>query len=90
MQNFFSAATGIAVVVALIRGFARARREPIGNFWVDLDAHRRSTCCCRCRSSSRSFLVGQGVVQNFDAYRDVTTLEVNAYQQPKTGPTASR
>ena len=40
--------------------------------------------------ASPLFLVGQGVVQNFDAPREVTTLEVNAYQQPKTAPTASR
>ena len=51
---------------------------------------RRSTCCCRCRFVFALFLVGQGVIQNFDAYKDVTTLEVNAYSSRRTVPTASR
>ena len=84
VQNFFSAATGIAVVWALIRGFAARSTGSIGNFWVDLT---RSTLYVLLPLSVvfAVFLVGQGVIQNFDAYKDATTLEVNAYQQPKNG-----
>jgi K+-transporting ATPase ATPase A chain len=84
-QNFFSAATGIIVVWALIRGFAARSSTSIGNFWVDLT---RVTLYVLLPISLvfALFLVGQGAVQNFDAPRDVATLEVNAYQQPKNGP----
>jgi len=84
-QNFFSAATGIVVVWALIRGFAARSSASIGNFWVDLT---RVTLYVLLPISLvfALFLVGQGVVQNFDAPREVATLEVNAYQQPKNGP----
>ena len=53
VQNFVSAAVGIAVAVALVRGFARGSTDELGNFWVDLV---RSTCgsCCRSRWSARS------------------------------------
>jgi len=84
VQNFFSAATGIAVAFALIRGFAARSTGVIGNFWVDVT---RITAWVLVPVSLviAVFLVGQGVIQNFDAYKDVTTLEVNAYQQPKNG-----
>ena len=84
VQNFFSAATGIAVVWALIRGFAARSSATIGNFWVDAT---RSTLYVLLPLSLvfAVFLVGQGVIQNFDAYQDATTLEVNAWQQPKNG-----
>jgi len=84
VQNFFSAATGIAVAFALIRGFAARSTGVIGNFWVDVT---RITAWVLVPLSLvfAVFLVGQGVIQNFDAYKDVTTLEVNAYQQPKNG-----
>jgi K+-transporting ATPase ATPase A chain len=84
-QNFFSAATGIVVVWALIRGFAARSSGSVGNFWVDVT---RATVYVLLPLSFvfALFLVGQGVVQNFDAPHDVTTLEVNAYQQPKNGP----
>jgi potassium-transporting ATPase potassium-binding subunit len=84
-QNFFSAATGIAVAFALIRGFAARSTGVIGNFWVDMT---RITAWLLIPLSLvfAVFLVGQGVIQNFDAYKDVTTLEINAYQQPKNGP----
>jgi len=84
-QNFFSAATGIVVVWALIRGFAARSSTSIGNFWVDLT---RVTLYVLLPISFvfALFLVGQGVVQNFDAPREVATLEVNVYQQPKNGP----
>ena len=85
VQNFFSAATGIAVVYALIRGFVARSSGVIGNVWADLT---RVTLYVLLPLSLvfAVFLVGQGVIQNFDAYKDVTTLEVNAYQTPKNGP----
>ncbi len=85
VQNFFSAATGIVVVIALIRGFARHTAKTIGNAWVDLT---RITLYVLLPISLvyAVFLVGQGVIQNFDAYKDVTTLEVTKYDNPKNGP----
>ncbi len=84
VQNFFSAATGIAVVWALSRGIAARSAAGIGNAWVDLT---RSTLYLLLPLSLvyAVFLVGQGSIQNFDAYKTATTLEVNAYQQPKNG-----
>ncbi|MCV2351660.1 potassium-transporting ATPase subunit KdpA [Paucibacter sp. Y2R2-4] len=84
VQNFVSAATGIAVVFALIRGFAGKLEKTIGNFWADLT---RITLWVLLPLSFvfAIFLVGQGVIQNFDAYKDVTTLEATAYQNPKLG-----
>jgi len=84
VQNFFSAATGIAVAFALIRGFAARSTGVIGNFWVDVT--RITTWLLLPLSLAFAVvLVGQGVIQNFDAYKDVTTLEVTSYQQPKNG-----
>ena len=84
VQNFFSAATGIAVVVALIRGFARHTIKGIGNAWVDLT---RITMWILVPLSLviAVFFVQQGVVQNFDAYKDVRTVEVNKWQEPRLG-----
>ncbi len=84
-QNFFSAATGIAVVFALFRGFAARSTGVIGNFWVDIT---RITAWVLLPISLvfAIFLVGQGVIQNFDSYKDVSTLEVNNYQVAKNGP----
>ena len=84
VQNFLSAATGIVVVIALIRGFARHTARSIGNAWVDLT---RVTLWILLPISFvyGLFLVQQGVVQNFDAYKDVQTLEVVKYQEPKLG-----
>jgi K+-transporting ATPase ATPase A chain len=85
VQNFLSAATGIVVVVALIRGFARHTAKSIGNAWVDLT---RITLWVLLPLSFvvALFLVQQGVVQSFDAYKEVQTLEVVKYQEPKLGP----
>src|SRR5450631_481733 len=85
VQNFFSAATGIAVVWALIRGFAARSAGTVGNFWVDVV---RSTVYVLLPLSIvfALFLVRQGSIENLDGYKDVATLEVNAYQQPKNGP----
>ena len=85
VQNFFSAASGIVVVMALIRGFAARATGGIGNLWADIT---RVTLYVLLPLSLvfAVFLVSQGVIQNFDAYKDATTLEVNAYQNPKNGP----
>ncbi len=84
VQNFFSAATGIAVVLALIRGFAAKSTGVIGNFWVDIT---RLTLWLLLPLSLAFavFLAGQGVVQNFDAYQEVNTLEATSYQTAKMG-----
>lgn len=85
VQNFLSAATGIAVVVALIRGLARHSAKGIGNAWVDLT---RITLWILLPLSFvfALFLVQQGSVQTFQAYQVATTLEATAYQEAKTGP----
>ncbi len=83
VQNFLSAASGIAVVIALIRGFARHTSQYIGNFWVDL------TRCTLYILLPLSFvlalaLINQGVPQNFDPYKTATLTEAVSYDQPKT------
>jgi K+-transporting ATPase ATPase A chain len=87
-QNFVSAATGIALVIALVRAFARASANTVGNFWVDL------TRCTLYVLLPISFvaalvLVWQGVPQNLGAYVDATTLE-GAKQTLSQGPAASQ
>ena len=84
-QNFFSAATGMAVAFALIRGFSSRSLKTIGNFWVDLT---RSTLYVLLPLSVifAVFLMGQGVIQNFSAYKDVILLDPVTYSQPKNGP----
>ncbi|OOP57068.1 MAG: potassium-transporting ATPase subunit KdpA [Candidatus Brocadia carolinensis] len=73
-QNFVSAASGMAVLVALIRGFIQKKAETIGNFWVDLV---RSTLYILLPLSMilAIFLVSQGVVQTFKPYEKVTLLQ---------------
>ena len=85
VQNFLSAATGIAVVFALFRGFAARATGAIGNFWVDMT---RITAWLLVPLSLAFALLfaGNGVIQNFDAYKEVSTLETTRYQQPKNGP----
>jgi K+-transporting ATPase ATPase A chain len=88
VQNFLSAAVGIAVAIALVRGFARNKTDRLGNFWVDLT-----------RISLRILLpisfvfaviyVGGGVVQNFHHYTDVTTVTGGTQTLPG-GPAASQ
>ena len=82
VQNFMSAATGIVVAFALIRGLARHSAATIGNFWVDLT---RITLYVLLPFAAvlALGLASQGVVQNFSAYKDVTTVEALTYQQPK-------
>ena len=83
-QNFFSAATGIAVAYALIRGFASRSVQSIGNFWSDVT---RATLYVLLPLSLvfAVFLVGQGAIQNFSAYQDVSLMDPVTYTQPKTG-----
>jgi K+-transporting ATPase ATPase A chain len=83
-QNFFSAATGIAVCYALIRGFSSRSVKSIGNFWADVT---RSTLYVLLPLSVilALFLAGQGVIQNFSAYKDVQLIDAVTYTQPKTG-----
>ena len=83
VQNFLSAATGIAVAIALIRGFARHTANTIGNFWVDVT---RGTLYLLLPISAvlALALASQGVIQNFAGYKDATTVEKITYQNPKT------
>ncbi len=88
VHNFLSAATGIALAIALIRGFSRRSSHSIGNFWVDM------TRCTLYILLPVSIVVGlvfvwQGVPQNLAAYTDVTTLE-GARQVIAQGPVASQ
>ena len=88
VQNFLSAATGIVVAIALIRGFARHTAQSVGNAWVDLT---RITfyVLLPLALAFAVVLVSQGAIQNFAAYQDVTTLE-NATQTLAMGPVASQ
>ena len=84
VQNFLSAATGIVVVVALVRGFTRHSAQAIGNVWADLT---RATLWILLPLSFvfALVLVGQGVIQNLSPYTDVKTIEPVTWQVPKTG-----
>ncbi|MGZ3709661.1 MAG: potassium-transporting ATPase subunit KdpA, partial [Bdellovibrionota bacterium] len=88
LHNFLSAAVGIAVAVALIRGLARKEGKGIGNFWADL-----VRCCLYLLLPLcvvyALFLVSQGMIQNFLPYQEVTTLE-GAKQTIAMGPVASQ
>jgi len=83
VQNFVSAASGMAVAVALIRGFARRSSATIGNFWVDLT---RSTLYILLPLSLvlALVLVSQGVVQTFGPYAKVAVVQPSAYDEPVT------
>jgi K+-transporting ATPase ATPase A chain len=83
VQNFLSAATGICVAIAVIRGFARHSVQSIGNFWVDLT--RASLYVLLPLAVVLALaLASQGVIQNFHDYKDATTLEKLTFQNPKT------
>jgi K+-transporting ATPase ATPase A chain len=87
-QNFLSAATGIALAVALIRGFARSSMRTIGNFWVDVTRCTLYVLLPICVVYTL-FLVWQGIPQTLGAYVDATTLE-GAKQTIAVGPVASQ
>jgi len=84
VQNFLSAATGMAVVVALMRGFQRKEAGGIGNFWIDMV---RSTLYVLLPLSLilALALVGQGVVQSVAPYTSVPLTQAVDYEQPKLG-----
>ena len=88
VQNFTSAAAGIAIAIAVVRGFARQGTTTIGNFWVDMT---RATVYILLPMSLVAALVfaSQGVVQNWDPYTQATTLE-GATQTIAQGPVASQ
>ena len=81
VQNFVSAASGMATLVAFIRGLARRSAQTIGNFWVDLT---RTTLYILLPLALVLALiqVSQGVVQNFSAYQTVPLLQPTSYEQP--------
>jgi potassium-transporting ATPase potassium-binding subunit len=88
VHNFVSAAAGIALAIALVRGFARRSAQTVGNFWVDM------TRCTLYILMPISIVIGlvfvwQGMPQNLAAYTDVTTLE-GAKQLIAQGPVASQ
>ncbi len=87
-HNFFSAATGIAVAIAVVRGFSRHSTKTLGNFWVDFT---RATLYVLLPLSIAGALLlcSQGVIQNLDPYAKVTTLE-GAVQTIPQGPVASQ
>jgi K+-transporting ATPase ATPase A chain len=80
-QNFLSAATGIAVVFALVRGLAARSSASVGNFWADIV---RSTVYVLLPLSVvlAVFLAGQGVIQNFAPYQEATLIDPVTYGQP--------
>ena len=88
VQNFLSAATGIALAVALVRGFARAESKGIGNFWADLVRIALYVLLPACVVLT-VFYVWQGVPQNLAPYVEATTLE-GAKQTIAQGPVASQ
>ncbi|ABB32658.1 potassium-transporting ATPase, A subunit [Geobacter metallireducens RCH3] len=82
VHNFVSAATGIAVAIAVIRGFARRRTSMLGNFWVDMT---RCTLYVLLPISliGALILVSQGVIQNFSDYKTVPLVQPITYDKPK-------
>jgi K+-transporting ATPase ATPase A chain len=87
-QNFLSAATGIVLAVALIRGFARASMNTVGNFWVDVTRCTLYVLLPICVIYGL-FLVWQGIPQTLGAYVEATTLE-GGKQTIAIGPVASQ
>lgn len=89
VQNFVSAATGIAVLFALTRGFILKQKTTLGSFWVDLT---KTTLYVLLPLSfvGAILLVSQGVVQTFSPYKDVAVLESGAMQTLPLGPAASQ
>jgi K+-transporting ATPase ATPase A chain len=88
VQNFVSAAVGIAIAVALIRGFVRRESDTIGNFWADL-VRTVVRILLPIAIVGAVVLISQGVVQNFDAAREITTVQ-GATQSIPGGPVASQ
>ena len=89
VQNFASAAAGIAIAIALIRGFARQEKKTIGNFWVDVTRATVYVLLPMSIVAGAAVLCSQGVVQNLNPYTEVTTVE-GAKQMIAQGPVASQ
>jgi K+-transporting ATPase ATPase A chain len=87
-QNFLSAATGIVLAIAIIRGFARHSAQTVGNFWVDMTRCTLYVLLPICIPYAL-FLVWQGIPQTLGPYVDATTLE-GAKQTIAVGPVASQ
>ena len=87
-QNFLSAASGVAIAIAVIRGFSRASAKTIGSFWVDVTRATLYVLLPICIIAAL-FLVWQGIPQTLGPYVDVTTLE-GAKQTIAVGPVASQ
>ncbi|HEY4569656.1 MAG TPA: potassium-transporting ATPase subunit KdpA [Kribbella sp.] len=88
VQNFLSAAVGIAVVIALIRGFVRSRTDRVGNFWVDLTRTVLRVLLPLAVLGTLA-LVAMGVVQNFSGGHEVTSV-IGQTQTIPGGPVASQ
>ncbi|HCE68555.1 MAG: potassium-transporting ATPase subunit KdpA [Geobacteraceae bacterium GWC2_55_20] len=82
VHNFVSAATGLVIAIAVIRGFVRRKTSQLGNFWVDLT---RCTLYILLPISMifSLVLVSQGVIQNFSAYRNLPLVQSTSYDKPK-------
>ena len=87
-HNFVSAATGIAIAAALVRGIARSSAKTLGNFWADLVRITYYLLLPLCAAFAL-FLVSQGMIQNFESYTQATTLE-GTEQVIAQGPMASQ
>ncbi len=88
VQNFLSAAVGIAVCIAVIRGFGRRCTDRLGNFWVDVTRTLLYVLLPICVVGAL-FLVSQGVLQNLDGYRALNTI-AGGQQTIPGGPVASQ
>jgi potassium-transporting ATPase potassium-binding subunit len=88
VQNFVSAATGIAIAIALVRGFARRLTQDLGNFWVDLTRVTLYVLLPICILFSL-FLVARGSIQNLNAYTPITTIAGEQFLLPQA-PVASQ
>lgn len=88
VHNFVSAATGIAIAIAVIRGFVRRKSSVLGNFWVDMT---RCTLYILLPISIilSLALVSQGVIQNFSSYKTVPLLQSTSYDKPKLDDTGN-
>ncbi|HOI16466.1 MAG TPA: potassium-transporting ATPase subunit KdpA, partial [Geobacteraceae bacterium] len=88
VHNFVSAATGMAVVIALIRGFVRRTTSLLGNFWVDMT---RGALYILLPISliAALVLVSQGVIQNFSPYKTVPLVQSASYDKPKQDTTGN-
>jgi len=88
VQNFLSAGVGIAIAIALIRGFTRSRTDKLGNFWVDL-TRSVTRLLLPLAVAGGLILAAGGVIDNFASYHTVTTLS-GAHQTMVGGPVASQ